>query len=120
MAGMSMPHCSTAPPGWRWPAALVLALLGGQALPAHASPQLALDKGCYNCHGRSSGRNAPSLDRLAADYARYRGQAQAAARLAERLRQGSLLGHIAAHERLSADEAQSLMQWLIDGANQGL
>lgn len=116
MARMSMPHCSTAQCGWRWPAVLALALLGWQALPAHASPQLALDKGCYNCHGRSAGRNAPSLAQLAADYARYRGQPQAAARLAEKLRQGSLLGHIAAHERLSADEAQRLMQWLIDGA----
>jgi cytochrome c len=95
--------------GWLAVAALV-------PLPAQASAQLALDKGCYSCHGTPPRRNTPGLEQLSADYAKFRGQPDAAAKLAAKLREGGLFTHIAAHERLSPDEAQSLMQWLIDGA----
>ena len=37
-------------------------------------------------------------------------------KLADKLREGSLFGHIAAHERLSAEDAERLVQWLVDGA----
>lgn len=86
------------------------------ALPAQASSQLALDKGCYNCHGEPPRRNAPGMAQLAADYARYRGQADAPRRLADKLREGGLFAHIAAHERLSQDECEALMRWIIEGA----
>lgn len=95
---------------------LLLPLLLVPALPAQASSQLALDKGCYSCHGEPPRRNAPSLAQLAADYARYRGQADAPRQLAEKLRAGGLFAHIAAHERLSPDDCETLMRWLIDGA----
>ncbi len=85
-------------------------------LPAQASSQLALDKGCYNCHGEPPRRNAPGMAQLAADYARYRGQADAPRRLADKLREGGLFAHIAAHERLSQDECEALMRWIIEGA----
>lgn len=91
-----------------------LALL--PALPAQANAQLALDKGCYNCHGEPPRRGAPGMAQLATDYARYRGQADAPRRLADKLREGGLFGHIAAHERLSEQECEALMRWLIDGA----
>jgi cytochrome c len=84
--------------------------------PALASSQLALDKGCLNCHGEPTRRSAPSLAQLAADYARYRGQSDAPRKLADKLREGSLFGHIAAHERLSREECETLMRWIIDGA----
>ena len=95
---------------------LLLPLLLITALPAQASPQLALDKGCYSCHGEPPRRNTPSMAQLAADYARYRGQPEAPRQLAEKLRAGGLFAHIAAHERLSLAECEALMRWLIDGA----
>ena len=85
-------------------------------LPARASSQLALDKGCYSCHGEPPRRSAPSMAQLATDYARYRGQADAPRRLADKLREGGLFAHIAAHERLSPEECETLMRWIIEGA----
>jgi len=93
---------------------LALGLL--PALAAQASSQLALEKGCYNCHGEPPRRGAPTFVQLAASYARYRGQAAAPRQLADKLREGGLFGHIAAHERLSQEECEALMRWLIDGA----
>lgn len=93
---------------------LLLALLC--APPVQASSQLALDKGCYSCHGEPPRRNAPSMAQLAADYARHRGQADAPRRLADKLREGGLFAHIAAHERLTPEECETLMRWIIDGA----
>lgn len=93
---------------------LCLALLG--APTAQASSQLALEQGCYSCHGEPPRRGIPSMAELATDYARYRGQADAPRRLAAKLREGTLFGHIAAHERLSPQECEALMRWLIDGA----
>lgn len=95
---------------------LLLSLLLVPALPAQASSQFALDQGCYSCHGEPPRRNAPSMAQLAADYARYRGQPDAPRQLAEKLRAGGLFAHIAAHERLSAEDCETLMRWLIDGA----
>lgn len=83
---------------------------------AAASQQLAQDAGCYSCHGEPPRRGAPSMAQLAADYARYRNDPEAARRLADKLRAGGLFGHIAAHERLSAEQCLTLMRWIIDGA----
>lgn len=49
---------------------------------AQASAQLALDKGCYSCHGNPQKKNAPTFEQLAAGYAQYQGQSDAAVRLA--------------------------------------
>ena len=84
--------------------------------PAQANSQLALDKGCYSCHGEPARRGAPGFPELADRYARYRGQAEAPQRLADQLRAGSLFGHIAAHERVSDEECVALMRWIIEGA----
>ncbi len=96
---------------------LLLCLAAAQpGLPAWANAQLALEKGCLGCHGAPPRRGAPTLDELAARYERYRSQAEAPRQLAEKLRAGSLFGHIAAHERISQHECEALMRWLIDGA----
>ena len=92
--------------------ALALALPG----PVQASSALAVEKGCLSCHGTPPRRNTPSIAELARDYEKYRGQAGAVRKLADKLREGSLFGHIAAHERLSAEDAERLVQWLVDGA----
>lgn len=83
---------------------------------ASASSQLALDKGCYNCHGEPPRKNVPSFSKLALSNAKYQGQADAARKLAQKLCEGTLFAHIAAHERLSEKEAETLIQWVIDGA----
>jgi cytochrome c len=96
----------------------VLLLAGALAAPgpARASSALAVEKGCLSCHGTPPRRNTPSIADLARDYEKYRGQAGAVRKLADKLREGSLFGHIAAHERLSAEDAERLVQWLVDGA----
>lgn len=83
--------------------------------PAMASSQLALDKGCYKCHGNPPKKNAPTFAELAARYTKHRGNASAESALVEKLRRGTFLGHIDAHERLSQEDAQRLVRWIIDG-----
>jgi len=94
----------------------LLFLLWLVALPAQSDSQLALDKGCYSCHGEPPRRSAPSMAQLATEYARYRGQADAPRRLADKLREGGLFAHIAAHERLRPEECEVLIRWIIEGA----
>lgn len=94
-------------------AGLALVVMAGQVA---ADASLALDKGCYNCHGNPPRRGAPSFDRLVAECGAHRGDDAAIRRLADRLRSGSIFGHVDAHERLSAAEAERLMRWIADGA----
>lgn len=101
---------------------LAAALALGMALPptamaADGGAQLAADRGCYNCHGEPARRNVPSFRELVARYAVHRGQLDAAAeqKLVDRLHHGSLFGHVAAHERLSEEEARTLVRWLVQG-----
>jgi cytochrome c len=98
--------------------AAIAALFLGFAFapPALASSQLALDKGCYSCHGTPPKKGTPTMEQLAADYAKYRGQTDAASRLAAKLREHHVFGGVQAHERLSEENAKILVDWLIDGA----
>ncbi len=100
---------------------LVPLLLAASLLPpacaAQASAQLASDKGCANCHNNlTPKKKAPTFKQLAADYAPLRNRPQTLRERAEKLRSGSIFGHIDAHERLSAEEAAQLVHWLADGA----
>ncbi len=81
-----------------------------------ASQSLALDKGCYACHGNPPRKNAPTFAQLAQDYAPYRTQAGSDIKLAEQLRRSHLFGGIQAHEQLSEQSALTLVRWLIEGA----
>lgn len=83
--------------------------------PASASSQLALDKGCYKCHGNPPKKNAPTFAELTERYARLRNNAGAESALIEKLRQGTFFGHIDAHERLSQKDAQQLIRWIMKG-----
>jgi cytochrome c len=83
---------------------------------AFASSQLALDKGCYSCHGTPPKKGAPTMENIAADYAKYLGQTDAAARLSNKLREHHIFSNIPAHERLSEESALILVRWLIEGA----
>lgn len=97
-------------------AALVAMMLALPAMSAHADMQLAFDKGCYNCHGDPPKKKAPTFAQLAADYAKHRDDPAAQARLCDKLRTGSIFGHIDAHERLSADDSARLVRWIAEGA----
>lgn len=59
--------------------------------------------------------NAPTFEQVSADFAKYRGQTDAAARLAGKLREGHIFGGINAHEQLTEESALTLVRWLIDG-----
>ncbi|TSE35752.1 c-type cytochrome [Tepidimonas charontis] len=90
------------------------------ALPATAAADatgaLAVEKGCLNCHGTPPRGKAPTIADLARRYASARGDEAEIARLAARLSEHHLFGGVPAHERLSAEEAERFVRWLIDGA----
>jgi len=100
---------------------LVPLLLAASLLPAAraaaSGARLATDKGCVNCHSNlTPKKKAPTFKQLAADHAPLRDRPDALRERAEKLRSGSIFGHIDAHERLSAEDAQQLVRWLADGA----
>ena len=98
-----------------FPYAALLAL-SCAASGALASSALAVEQGCMSCHGSPPRGDAPTFAQLASHYARYRDDPEAATRLADKLRKHHLLGNISAHERVSEQSAQALIQWLIQGA----
>jgi cytochrome c551/c552 len=97
--------------------AWLLFALMASALPpaAQASLNLALDKGCLNCHGTPPKGKAPAMAELAARYASAQGKETEIGKLSARLREHHLFGGVPAHERLSADEAERFVRWLVDG-----
>ncbi len=92
----------------------IVALVAGNV---HATAQLALDKGCYSCHGSPPKKSAPTFEKLATEYAKYKNVPAAEAELAAKLREGHIFGGIQAHERLSEESAQLLVHWIIQGAH---
>jgi cytochrome c len=97
-------------------AVALLLWTGASITAAQASAQMALDKGCFACHGDPPRKNAPTFDQLARGYARYQGQTDQEIRLADKLREGHVFGGIQAHEQLSAESARALVHWIIQGA----
>lgn len=97
-------------------ASLLLALLAS-ALPlaAQASMNLALDKGCLSCHGTPPRGKAPTMAELATRYAAFKGNEPEIAKLSAHLREHHLFGGVPAHERLSAEDAERFVRWLVDG-----
>lgn len=97
-------------------ASLWLALMAG-ALPtvSHANMNLALEKGCLNCHGTPPRGKAPTMAELAKRYASAQGNEAETAKLSAHLREHHLFGGVPAHERLSDDEAERFVRWLVDG-----
>ena len=96
--------------------ALLLALLTS-ALPltGQASMNLALDKGCLSCHGTPPRGKAPTMAELAARYTAFKGNEAEIAQRSEHLREHHLFGGVPAHERLSAEDAERFVRWLVDG-----
>ena len=89
------------------------------ALPAaHASTQLALDKGCMNCHGNPIRQHVPNFEQLASHAAKYRDQPGADQKLADKLRAHELFGNVTGHETLTPESALALARWIIGGAKE--
>ena|ERR1035437_6802820 len=82
---------------------------------ASASTQLAIDHGCYSCHGANLRDEAPNFKRLAEKLARYKGDLTAQQQFVDKFLAGEMFGHIDAHERLSAESARALVGWLAEG-----
>lgn len=85
------------------------------ALDSAAARQLAADRGCYNCHAQPSRRNIRSFVDIADAYAKLRGRAGAEPQARDRMHHGGFFGHVAAHERLTEEEATLLVHWLFEG-----
>ena len=96
---------------------LVVFAVSAGALPvaALASMNLALDKGCLSCHGTPPRGKAPTMAELAARYASAKGNEAEIAKLTAHLREHHLFGGVPAHERLSAEEAERFVRWLVEG-----
>ncbi|SOY62706.1 putative cytochrome C precurseur; similar to cytochrome c-551 from Pseudomonas aeruginosa [Cupriavidus taiwanensis] len=92
------------------------ALLPGAALAATAAEMQALaDKsGCFSCHGMQSKLVGPGFAEVAA---RYKGDSQAAASLAKKIREGGkgAWGRIPMppHGNLGEDDAKKLAEWVL-------
>ncbi len=71
----------------RLAATLAAAALGLAAGPAAASPELATKAGCAACHAADKPLMGPSWQAVAA---KYKGQANAATQLADKVRKGSV------------------------------
>ncbi|MDI1272786.1 c-type cytochrome [Polaromonas sp.] len=91
-------------------AALALPMAG------HAGSALAVDMGCYSCHGAYPRGEAPGFEQLAGKYAGLKGDASAEQKRVDKWRQGEWLEHIDAHERVSPETARVLFHWLVEGA----
>lgn len=94
---------------------LVALMASAMPLAASASMNLALDKGCLGCHGTPPRGKAPTMAELAARYTAFKGNEAEIAQRSEHLREHHLFGGVPAHERLSAEDAERFVRWLVDG-----
>lgn len=102
----------------RWIGPWTLVVASVLPMPAVAEPapaQMAADKGCYNCHGEPPRRNIRSFTELARAYGAHADQPAAEQQAVDRMHHGSLFSHVAAHERLTDEEAAALVHWLFRG-----
>jgi cytochrome c len=93
------------------------AFAAGLASPALANMELAQKKSCMACHATDKKLVGPAYKDVAAKYA---GQKDAVAQLAERIQKGSVPGKgnwgaipMPANPQVSADEARQLATWVL-------
>ena len=84
------------------------------AAPAHANPELAKQKLCMGCHAVDKKQIGPAFKDVAA---RYAGQKDAAAKLADKIVQGGggVWGAVPMppNPRVSPEEAKQLANWVL-------
>lgn len=91
-----------------------LGLLGAALaapLPSQAGSALAVEMGCYNCHGQPLRADAPSFERLATRFEKRRGDAAAEQHAFGEFRSAG----VQLHERISDETARQLVHWLFEG-----
>ena len=93
---------------------LIASLAAVVSAPAFANADLAQKKSCLACHATDKKLVGPSYQEVAAKYA---GQKDAAAKLAEKIQKGGVgaWGQIPmpANPQVSADEAKTLATWVL-------
>ena len=89
--------------------------LAAMASPASANMNMALERGCLNCHGTPPRGKAPTIADLAKRFAAAKGNEAEMAKLSGRLREHHLFGGVKAHERLTEEEATTFVRWLTEG-----
>ena len=94
--------------------ALIASMAALVSMPAFANADLAQKKSCLACHATDKKLVGPSYKDVAAKYA---GQKDAAAKLAEKIQKGGVgnWGQIPmpANPQVSADEAKTLAAWVL-------
>ncbi|MBL8352075.1 MAG: c-type cytochrome [Burkholderiaceae bacterium] len=94
--------------------ALIAALSALVSAPAFANADLAQKKNCLACHAADKKLVGPSYKDVAAKYA---GQKDAAAKLAEKIQKGGVgvWGQVPmpANPQVNADEAKTLANWVL-------
>jgi len=96
-----------------------LGLLGAALaapLPSQAGSALAVEMGCYNCHGQPLRAAAPSFERLATRFEKRRGDAAAEQHVVDEIRSAGTAHGIQLHQRVSTESARQLVHWLFEGA----
>ena len=93
---------------------LIASMAAVVSMPAFANADLAQKKSCLACHATDKKLVGPSYKDVAAKYA---GQKDAAAKLAEKIQKGGVgaWGQIPmpANPQVSADEAKTLAAWVL-------
>ena len=88
------------------------------AATAAQAAQLALDKGCYGCHGATPRGSAPSMKALSEQLAHKPGADPSAQQsYAQRLVRCEGMTRVGAHQQLSVEEAGLLVRWLAAGGH---
>jgi cytochrome c len=94
--------------------ALILALAAAATAPAFANQELAQKKNCLACHAVDKKLVGPAYKEVAAKYA---GQKDAAAKLAEKIQKGGVgaWGQVPmpANPQVNAEEAKTLATWVL-------
>ena len=94
--------------------ALIAALAAVVAAPAFANADLAQKKSCLACHAADKKLVGPSYKDVAAKYA---GQKDAAAKLADKIQKGSVGAWgpvpMPANPQVNAEEAKQLATWVL-------
>jgi cytochrome c len=93
---------------------IVLAALWLAAAPARANPELARERICLGCHEIATKKVGPAFKDVAA---RYAGQKDAPARLAEKVMKGGAgvwgVVPMPANPKVSPAEARQLVAWIL-------
>jgi cytochrome c551/c552 len=93
-----------------------LLLAAGWPMAAHASPQMFVEYGCFNCHGNYQRGDAPNIEGLSKRLSRLKGDPTAEQKFVDKYRVGEAFERIEAHGRITPDTARTLIHWLAEGA----